>query len=42
MFKIVGNIKFRIENNIVCYAHCLETNTYYDFKKANHYYRLSK
>lgn len=40
MFEIIGNIEFRIVDGIVSYGRCLETNKIYDFKKANHYYRL--
>ena len=42
MFEVVGNIEFRVQNGIVSYARCLETNKHYDFKKANHYYRIYK
>lgn len=44
MFEIIGNIEFALSEakNVVKYARCLETNTFYDFKKANHYYRLYK
>ena len=42
MFEVIGNIEFRIQNGVVSYAHCLETNKYYDFERANHYYGLYK
>ena len=40
---VIGNIVFRTNiKSIVSHAYCLETGKYYNFKKANEFYRLYK